>query len=75
LAPDLVRRATDPLHADLLNVAATDIVMTTDDIPNRSIYGAVVCTGLSADGTITPLPAEWAQRIASHRAIRPIDAA
>ena len=75
LAPDLVLWAADPLRTDSLNVAATDIVMTTVGIPNRSIYGTVVCTGPSADDTITPISAEWAKRIANHRAIRSLDAA
>ena len=74
LAPDLVMwlqiRSTRTL-----NVVATDIVMTTARIPTRSIYGTVVCTGPSADDTITPIAAEWATRIANHRAVRPIDAA
>jgi len=59
-----------------LNVAATDVVMTTANVPNRSVYGTVVCTGPSADGVdITSIPAGWARYLANHQAVRPVDAA
>ena len=76
LAADLVMWVADSVDDVSLNVAATDVVMTTASLPNRTIYGTVVCTGPSADGAdITPIPAGWARYLANHQAVQPVDAA
>ena len=76
LAADLLMWVADTADDVSLNVAATDLVMTTANIPNRTIYGTVVCTGGSVDGAdITPIPAGWARYLANHQAVQPIDAA
>jgi hypothetical protein len=76
LAADLVMWVADTADDISLNIAATDLVMTTAAIPNRTIYGTVVCTGRSVNGAdITPIPAGWARYLANHQAVRPIDAA
>ena len=70
LAADLLMWVADPADDISLNVAATDLVMTTANLPNQTIYGTVVCTGPSADGAdITPIPAGWARYLANHQAV------
>jgi len=75
LAVDLRMWVADTVTGGSLNAAATDLVMTTAPIPNQTIYGTVVCTGSPVDGTdITPIPVLWAQYLANHRAVHPVDA-
>jgi hypothetical protein len=75
LADDLRMWVADAVTGDSLNAAATDLVLTTATIPNQTIYGTVVCTGGPADGTdITPIPGLWAQYLANHHAVQPIEA-
>jgi hypothetical protein len=75
LAADLLMWVADPVDDVSLNVAATDLVMTTASLPNRTIYGTVVCTGGSVDGDdITPIPAGWARYLAHYQAVQPVDA-
>ena len=75
LATDLLMWVADPADDIVLNVAATDLVMTTANLPNRTIYGTVVCTGpFVDDADITPIPAGWARYLASHQAVQPVDA-
>jgi hypothetical protein len=74
LAADLLMWAVDPADG-LLNVSATDIVMTTADIANQTISGTVVCTGPAADGVdIAAIPARWARYLTNHRAVQPVGA-
>ncbi len=75
LAADLLMWVADIADGFSLNVAATDVVMTTAHIPNQTIYGTVVCTGPSIDGAdITPIPARWARFLSNHQAVQPVDA-
>ena len=76
LATDLLMWVADNVDDTALNAAATDLVMTTTNIPNQTIYGVVVCTGPTGHHTdITQIPDKWAQYIANHHAVRPIDTA
>jgi hypothetical protein len=69
-AADLLMWVADRADDMSLNVAATDLVMTSANIPNRTIYGTVVCTGGSVDGAdITPIPGGWARYLANHQAV------
>jgi len=74
LAADLLMWVGDTPDDFSLNAAATDVVLLAANIPNQTIYGTVVCTG-GADGPdIAPIPAGWAQYLANHQAVRPIEA-
>jgi len=76
LAADLQMWVADTLDDMSLNAAATDLVMTTANVPNQTIYGTVICTGRAVDGVeITPIPTAWAQYLANHQAVQPVDAA
>jgi|SRR6476620_10689952 len=75
LATDLLMWVVDSPGDFLLNVAATDLVLITANLPTRTVYGTVVCTGPSSDGAnLAPIPAGWARYLADHQAIRSIDA-
>ncbi len=74
LAANLVMWVADTAVGASLNNAATDLILITARIPNQTIYGTVVCTGQLLDGVhITPIPGEWAQFLANHQAIQPVD--
>jgi hypothetical protein len=76
LSADLLMWAADAAEGSPLNAAATDLVMTSPSVPNRTIYGTVVLTGGLADNSeITPIPDAWAQHVANHHAVQPVDAA
>jgi hypothetical protein len=75
LAADLFMWVAGTTDDSSLNVAATDLVLITARIPNQTIYGTVVCTGAGNGVDITPIPAKWAQYLANHQAVQPVDAA
>lgn len=75
LAADLLMWAVDSAGDFLLNVAATDLVLIMANLPTRTVYGTVVCTGPAFDGVLAPIPAVWARYLAEHQAVRSIDAA
>jgi hypothetical protein len=74
LADDLVVWVANTVDASSLNIAATDLIMITATVPNQTIYGTVVCTGHAVDGVdVTPIPEKWAQYLANHQAVQPVD--
>ena len=76
LSVDLVMWVADGVNGSPLNAAATDLVMLAADIPNQTIYGTVVLTGGTADGSdVRPIPGTWAKYIANHQAVRPVETA
>ena len=75
LAADLFMWVADTVEDSSLNVAATDLILITARIPNQTIYGTVVCTGSVNGVDITPIPEKWAQFLANHQAVQPVNAA
>jgi len=74
LGADLVMWVADSVDDLSLNVAATDLIMIAVSIPSQTIYGTVVCTGHLVNGVdITPIPQGWAQYLANHQAVQPVD--